>query len=158
MSFDLFLKNGDLEIGTGGDFTSVTESQKLIQDVLKALHTPVGNDPFNAQYGVTLTARTIGNVGNLAVLTTQMRSDIERIIGMLHNNQQRQFEQGQTLFNSEVIVGLDNLVVEPDVDDPRQINVVMDLRAQDFTVITVKFQIETFLNDPFNPDASRSFS
>lgn len=157
MSSDLLLKNGDLEIGEGGDFAIVVDSRKLLQDVLKALHTPVGSDPFDLSYGVTLTAQTIGQAGDLAVLTTQMRSDIERIIEKLRENQQRQLEIGQTLTNSEVLIGLEGLEVEPDEIDPRQVNVTMVLKAQDYTLVTVQFNMYTFLNDPFNPEAPRSF-
>jgi hypothetical protein len=156
MSTDLLLKNGDLQIANNGDFDIVYDTQKLVQDILKALYTPVGNDPFNPSYGVTLTSQAIGRADDLSVLAIQMRSDIERVIKFIHNNQQTQLFAGQTLTKGEVVLGLADLQVERDTVDPRLINVSLIIKAQDYSNLQINFNVQTFLNDAFNPDALRS--
>ncbi len=41
MSFDLKLDNGDLRISNTGDITTIRDNEKLLQDAMKILITPV---------------------------------------------------------------------------------------------------------------------
>ena len=46
MSFDLQIKNGDLQIGSNGDVAQVFDTEKLVQDILKILLTQSGANTF----------------------------------------------------------------------------------------------------------------
>ena len=53
MSFDLKIINGDLVI-KNGQLTTVVDSEKLIQDILKICLTEAGSNPMQPWYGSSI--------------------------------------------------------------------------------------------------------
>ena len=73
MSYDIKIKNGDFSI-ENGDLKKVTDSEKLIQDILKICLTAVGSNPLNPWYGSFLSKSIIGSA-----VDTSMVADIAKI-------------------------------------------------------------------------------
>ena len=51
MSYDLKLENGDLRISNTGDLILVIDNEKLLQDAIKILITPLGGNKTHPWYG-----------------------------------------------------------------------------------------------------------
>jgi len=122
MSFDLALSKGDLSIGSDGDLRQFRNSSKLVQDILKILHTPVGGNPFFPQIGNTMTAENIGEVVNRQFMETRATAAITQALQMFQAIQKRQ-ELTQVVTPEEKIEGIAEVSVKQDPTDPRQYNI-----------------------------------
>lgn len=54
MAYDLLLTDGDISFGPDGNPVTVTNNDKLKQEISKILLTPIGADPGDLQYGSQL--------------------------------------------------------------------------------------------------------
>ena len=83
MSFDFRIKDGDLSIGEDGDLNRVENTDKLVQDILKIIITPIGTNQFYPWYGSRLSKSMIGNVFDhefiSSVATNQLQNAIESL-------------------------------------------------------------------------------
>lgn len=125
MSFDLKIKNGDLQISSTGDLQKVQDTEKLIQDILKIVTTPLGGNPFFPWYGSSISSSLIGNpfsfqfVGNLA--SSQIRESLET----LQKWQTAQTSSGQSVTPYELLAAIQEVKVERNQTDPRYFRVVI---------------------------------
>lgn len=122
MSFDLALSKGDLSIGPDGDLRQFRNSSKLVQDVLKILHTPLGSNPFFPQIGNAITTQNTGEVVNRQFMETRATAAVVQALQMLQAMQKRQ-ELTQIVTPEEKVVGIAEVKVEQDPTDPRQYNI-----------------------------------
>ena len=76
MSFDLRVEGNNLAINPDGSLRTVREGDKLGQDIIKAILTPLGSNPFHRWYGGTISARTIGQM----LAPEQIAAEAERVI------------------------------------------------------------------------------
>jgi len=62
MSFDLKIVNNDLSINPDGTIQTTYDNEKLKQDVIKIILTPVNSNAFHRWYGSSISQRVIGQV------------------------------------------------------------------------------------------------
>ena len=140
MAFDLKLLNGDLSLDSVGRMELVRDSNKLVQEVLKLISTTLNSDPFNPNYGLTLTASSLGHITTANITAQRLESEIRFGLQSLQQEQLTLSRQ-QVLTSAERIKNIDSVIVEQDASDPRQYNIFIELTTQAQTPITVNTAI-----------------
>lgn len=130
MSFDLALNKGDLSVGSDGDLSKTRNTSKIVQDILKVLHTPVGSNPYFPSLGNTLTSTNIGQNINKQFAETKVASVITQSIQTLQAMQRNQTASGQTVTPEETIVAIQQVTAEQDPTEPRQYNITVIVQTQ----------------------------
>lgn len=119
MSFDLKIQNGDLQLGADNDLAKVENTEKLIQEIVKIISTPLGGNPFFSWYGSPVTKTLIGTaystrfISNIA--SNQLRSSLET----LQKLQKAQLKSGQFVTPQEQLSAIQNVLVDRNSVDPR---------------------------------------
>lgn len=139
MSFDLQLKNGDLVIGDNGDLATVQDSDKLIQDVLKALMTPLGSNKFLKQYGSLFTKSLVGNILDDEFTSTMAVGQLSNTIAILQDLQSSQGKI-QHLSPSERIAAVKKIFVDRDAADPRYYNIIIEVLSGGLSVVPISLK------------------
>lgn len=140
MSFDLKLLNGDLVINNG-DFDTVEDSDKLVQDILKLVSTQLGSNPFFPAYGSPISQGLIGTaydqefVSNVA--SQQLRASLEN----LQQLQLNQLKSNQVVTAEEQIAAIENVLVRRSEDDPRYFYVSLIVISKAFQRVPVSFTV-----------------
>lgn len=141
MSFDIRVINGDIDFGANGDVVQVTDSDKLAQDVVKLLNTPIGTSPLNLGYGSALTVANIGESIDPALAIDQtiisITAGLEQLIAL--QDQQRSF---QIVTDAESIIDFETPLVQQDPADPRQFNIVVNAISRDLTPISIALVVK----------------
>ena len=122
MSADLGLNKGDIYIGSDGDLAKVRNTSKLVQDVLKVLHTPIDSNPFSPNLGTNLTTLNIGQNINIQFAEAKVRASVTKAIETIQLIQRRQ-ELIQFVSSEEKIVKILDLEVGINEVEPRQYDV-----------------------------------
>ncbi len=135
MSFDLTLLNGDITIGNDADFSIVTNHSKLVQDVIKMIVTQQGSNKFQPAIGSLINQRLIGQTLNAHNTITLLQGSIQEALGLLQKLQKQQ-SQGQALSPSETIIQINDITVQRDSIEPRQLNIILKLMAGDGNLLT----------------------
>ncbi len=140
MSYDLVLINGDLKISNTSDIQVVRDNEKLRQDVLKILMTPIGGNKANPWYGSNVNNVIVGGVFDVDftrdVAREQVRSALENL-QILQNSQART----QTLTAGEKILSVKNVYINNNPTDQRVIELKVEIITGALTVMTTKFYI-----------------
>jgi len=136
MSFDVRAIGGDIEFGLNGDLIRVTDSDKLAQDVIKLLNTPIGSSPLNPGYGSSLTVEQIGDIPGVEGVIEQTKAIITQALEQLIAQQAAQATI-QSLTDSETLIDFEAPLVERDEIDPRQYNIVVNAVSRDLTPLTI---------------------
>lgn len=140
MSFDLKLFGGDIVI-KDGDFDTVEDSDKLVQDVLKLVSTQLGTNPFFPAYGSPIAQGMVGTVFEEEfvedVATQQLRASLER----LQDLQRDQIKQNQIVTPEEQIAAIEDVRVSQDRTDPRYYIVNITVISKAFQRIPVQFAV-----------------
>jgi phage baseplate assembly protein W len=143
MSFDLALSKGDISIGADGDLRQFRNSSKLVQDILKILHTPIGGNPFFPQIGNALTSENIGEVVNRQFMEARATAAVTQALQLYQSIQRRQ-ELNQVVTPEEKVEGISEVVVEQDSVDPRQYNIKISIVTGAQTVVELpSFSLST---------------
>lgn len=148
MSSDLGLNKGDIAIGTDGDLAVVRNTSKLVQDVLKVLHTPTGSNPFYPNLGVNLTSANIGENVSLEFAETKVLASVNKAIELLQVIQRRQ-ELVQTLTPEEKISKVVSLKVGLNSQETRQydIDLVVSSSSTESTgIVLPTFSLSTTID------------
>lgn len=142
MSFDLKLVDGKLVI-KDGDLDIVDGGDKLVQDVLKLVSTPVGSNPFFPSYGCSINKALIGKTYDQVfiedIATNQLRSSIER----LQQWQLDQTEQNQIVTADEQLAVIEGIRVSQARNDPRYYLAYLTIISKAFKRIPISFTIDT---------------
>lgn len=142
MSFDLKLVNGSLNI-KDGDLDIVEGSDKLVQDVLKLVSTPLGSNPFFPSYGCPINKALIGKTYDQTfvedIATNQLRSSIER----LQQWQLEQLKQNQVVTADEQLAVVEDIRVTQARNDPRYYLTYLTIISKAFQRIPISFTIDT---------------
>lgn len=140
MSFDLKIVDGDLSISSG-DLATVEHSEKLVQDILKMLMTPINSKVFFPWYGSPISKSLIGSAfeGTFisAIATNQIRNSLET----LKNLQEGQVNSGQYVSAREQIGALKNILINRSDVDPRVFRVITEVFNKAFTTVKAGFQV-----------------
>ena len=140
MSFDLKIENKDLSINPDGTVKTVRDNEKLKQDIIKAILTPLGSNPFHQWYGSTLSQRTIG----MALDAGHTEAEAQRAIqNTLTNLVALQKAQARTQFVSpgETIASIQNVSVLRDDVDPRQWQIQVTVLTKQLTTVEESFTL-----------------
>lgn len=138
MSFDLKLNGGDLQIAKSGDVETVYDNEKLYQDMLKILVSPLGSNKLHFWYGSGINAAVVGNSFSEDITTD---SAIQQISSALENLQMMQKNQAmnQNVTNYEKLVAVKNIYVGIAESDPRLVEVSVSVITGGLKNIRVKF-------------------
>jgi phage baseplate assembly protein W len=130
MSFDLRLENGDLKVNTDGSVSAVTGNEKLRQDILKILLTPLGDNKFHSKYGSHVGSLQIGSHADEKLISLDITSSARSAIRNLMSLQRSQVKR-QALSPGEIIIDILNLEVTRDKVDPRLYNIFVSVLTQE---------------------------
>lgn len=142
MSFDLKIKNGDIVI-ENGDFKKVTDSEKLIQDILKICLTPVGYDSLNPWYGSYLSKSIIGSAESYDFLNSVAKNQLTKALENLKDLQIIQVKTNQKMSSDEQIASIRSIQVIPNKYDPRVFDIFISVITKGFKNITTSFSVST---------------
>jgi hypothetical protein len=135
VSFDLKITKGDISIGAGGIINTVSDNNKLRQDIIKILLTKLGENKFHPSYGSDVGAIQIGHIPDKSLLeldlTSSAESSIRRLITLQRGQSRRQF-----LTPGETIVSILDVSVSRDEVDPRLYNIFISVQTQRLTSLT----------------------
>ena len=140
MSFDLQLINGDLSLNTDGSIRTVTGTDKLKQDIVKIILTPIGSVIFHPWYGSSITDENIGEVIPIARLSENITIALSESLGRLQKLQRSQ-ATGQKVLLSEMISTVKEIAVQRNSIDLRQVNVIVVVISRDLTTVEEVFTI-----------------
>lgn len=140
MSFDLALVDSDISIKPDGTLRTVTDTNKLKQDVVKIILTPLNSVRFHPWYGSDINEGLIGEVPTDSILFQKISGALTQSLNRLQTLQRSQ-ATGQRVTPAEMIAAIRSVSVQRAIDDPRQVNVVVILLSKDLTAIEEIFSI-----------------
>lgn len=142
MSFDLLINQGDLAIGQDGDLAKVEDNNKLIQDLLKMIVTPLGSNKLYPLYGCLVNKSLIGQAYfDIELLTNVATSQLQNSIDTLQKLQQKQMVE-QKVSPGELIAATKSVSVQRSDIDPRFFTVALEIATKALNVITTEFSIK----------------
>jgi len=142
MSFDLKLTSGDLTIKNGA-LQLVTDTDKLIQDVLKVCLTDVGANPIQPWYGSFLSRSIVGSALDPTITVNLAQSQIQNAIENLKSLQSAQVSSLQAVTPSELISTISQISVLQSNADPRLYDVLVSVISKGLKKVSPSFTIST---------------
>jgi phage baseplate assembly protein W len=140
MSFDLALVNNDLRIKSDGTIQTVTDTPKLRQDIIKIVITPLGSMKHHMWYGCAINDEVIGNVledsRQLMLIKDTITKSLERLKAL-----QKTQSVSQNVSLAELIEVIGNVNAERDINDMRQLNIVVTVFSKNLAKIEELFTI-----------------
>jgi len=144
MSFDFRIVTGDMEIDATGDLGKVEDTEKLIQEILKVAHTPLGSNLFYRWYGSPISKSLIGNALDMEFISTVASSQLQTSLENLQRLQQKQaLEQRVTPF--EQLSAIKSVSITRNQVDPRFFLVVIEAVTKALSVVTTQFAVKPTL-------------
>ena len=140
MSFDLKIEDSDLKIKGDGTITTVTDTPKLRQDILKIILTSLGSNKFHPWYGCAVGENTIGKNLPQNLLEEEIKSSIEQSLMNLRTLQKAQISSQQVSL-AEQIAEIGKIDVGRNPVDPRQINIIVSILTKRLTKIEEVFTV-----------------
>jgi len=140
MSFDLALINSDLSIKPDGTIRTIVGADKLKQDIVKIILTPIGSVKYHLWYGSAINEGTIGKVPPDNMLFQDISTALQQSLSRLQTLQRAQ-ASGQRVDLSEMLATINNLQIQRNPADPRQVNVIVIAISKDFTAVEEIFTI-----------------
>jgi hypothetical protein len=142
MSYDLQIVAGDLVINNGA-LGVVTDSAKLIRDILKILLTDVGADPLQPSYGSYLSRSVIGNAMENGAIVQIAKSQINTCLTNLQQLQQLQIKSMQKVSADEQLAAVTGISVTRSTFDPRLFNIKVSGLTKGYQTVTTQFSLST---------------
>lgn len=139
MSFDLKLENGNLKI-KNGDLETVSNTDKLIQDVLKMVLTPVGANKMQIWYGSNFGKTIIGTPLDPDFSKELAVSQLVSALETLKTLQENQAVY-QSVSASESISQVLGVRVDQDDNEPRFIRVFLSVLNKAAARATINFDV-----------------
>lgn len=141
MSFDLRISDGDLVISSSGDLDKVEDTDKLAQDVLKILITPIGGNRFFTWYGSLLASATIGSAMDSMFVRSVVENQIDNSLQVLQRLQRDQQSSDQPVSASELLAAIKQISVERNAIDPTLYTIDVDVLSRALKAITLTMNI-----------------
>lgn len=142
MSFDLKIISGDLVI-KNGEFQTVVDSEKLIQDILKMCLTTAGTNPMHPWYGSFLSRTIIGSPLNTPVLIQISKSQLNTALNNLKSMQEMQVKTFQRVSADEQIGAISNISIVQSEKDPRLFDIRIKVMTKGLKPISTAFKVST---------------
>ena len=140
MSFDLALIDSDLSRMPDGTIRTVNRANKLKQDIVKIILTPIGSLRYHPWYGSSINEGTIGEVLPDSMLYQDITTAIQQSLSRLQTLQRAQ-ASGQRVELSEILASVNDIQIQRNPSDPRQVNVIVVAMSKDFTAVEEIFMI-----------------
>lgn len=140
MSFDLELTNNDLKISVDGSIKTVTDTPKLRQDIVKLVLTPAGSNIHHPWYGCSVGDEIIGQIMPDYIMNGQIKDSIASGLEDLKTLQSSQ-STSQQVSLAEMIELVAEVYAERDLEDSRQINILITVLTKNLTKIDEMFTI-----------------
>lgn len=140
MSFDLKLVNGDLSIRSG-QLETVENTDKLIQDILKMLLTPVGTNIFFPWYGSLLSSAVIGSPMEDEFIETAATLQITNALQTLQALQRDQMASFQKVTPSELLAAIKQVSVERSQIDPTYYSISVRVLTKNLRTAVAEFAV-----------------
>ena len=141
MSFDLKLIGGSLKIGSNGDLETVRDNDKLRQDILKLLMTPIGGNKANGWYGSSISKFAIGNIFDMEftkdAITQQIRAALDN-----YQIIQKSQSQNQTLTAAEQLLAIKDIYVNTNAQNQTKLEIKITVITGALTTLNVNFGIQ----------------
>jgi hypothetical protein len=142
MSFDLKIKNGDLVINRG-DFQTIVDSEKLIQDILKIALTTAGSNPRHPWYGSYVSRSLIGSGLSTDIIFQYGQTQLQNALEILKSLQDAQVKQFQRVSPDEQINSILDISINRNTRDPRLFDVIIKVVSKGFKPVTTVFRVST---------------
>ena len=142
MSFDLKIVNGDIAL-QNGDFQTVVDSEKLIQDILKIALTPAGSNPLQPWYGSFINRSLIGSVLGSNITVQIAQSQLQNALKNLMSLQQAQIKSYQTVSPDEQINNISDISIMQNASNPTFYTVQISVISKGYKPITTAFTVST---------------
>jgi hypothetical protein len=142
MSYDLKIINGDLVLN-GGDFRTVVNSEKLIQDILKICLTPAGSNPLNPWYGSFINRSIIGSPLAYTIIIQVAQSQLQNALENLMTLQQAQVKSFQMVTPDEQINSISNISITRNSSNFTLYTVQISALSKGYLPITTAFTVST---------------
>lgn len=140
MSFDLRIENNSLKINPDGSIQTVRDNQKLIQDIIKAMLTPIGDNKFFPWYGSSLSLNIIGQVLDNDFVTSEAERSIQNTLSQLISLQNAQ-SKIQYVSAGEMIAAIRSVTVLRSNVDPRQYEITVSVLTRKLNVVEETFSL-----------------
>ena len=140
MSFDLKIENNDISVGQDGQMKVVFNNEKLIQDILKIIITPLGSNVFYKWYGSTLSTDLIGEVLDPFITESTIKRSIDQSLNSIISLQQTQ-NTYQYVSPAESLVSIKDISIERSEEDPRIFNIYIAVLTRKLTELDINFQL-----------------
>ena len=140
MSFDLELVNNDLKIKPNRTISTVSDTPKLRQDIIKIIVIPLGSMKNYPWYGCAVGDNIIGKNLPKNIFDSQINESIKKSLENLQMLQQSQ-SATQKVTAAEMIKMIVDVHAERDIDDPRKINIVVCVLTNRLTKVDEYFTI-----------------
>lgn len=141
MSYDFKLENGDLVLDSNGDLTAISDNDKLIQDLLKLLMTPISGNKMFPWYGSDVSGILIGSNYDLGfnkdVASEHIRSALDNIKSL-----QQEQAKSQYISPAETIVAVKDIYINTNATDQRAIEVKVTVITGALTKTDVRFRVK----------------
>lgn len=141
MSFDIKISKGDIALGSDGDFEQVQDVQKLSQDILKLLQTPLGSNVFFPWYGSILTDIMIGQVLDQSITIDIIRQQIQTNLETLQKMQRQQVANGQKVTPGELLAAIQTVDVTQSLVDPTRYTIIIKVITKGFRTSEVSIDV-----------------
>lgn len=141
MSFDLKIANGDISFNASGNPELLFDVEKLKQDLVKIILTPIGSNKIYPWYGSPLSEKAIGKALDKKVLDMEMQSALMYAINNLLELQKLQIKDGQYLSPAESISQVKDLRLEQSIYDFRQFNISIVVLTRRGDVVNESFTL-----------------
>jgi len=139
MSFDLKLDEGDVRI-ENGDLAVVYDTNKLTQDLLKIIITPLNSNPINPWYGSNVSLALLGNTFDLDFGLESARAQISTAVDNLLRMQLSQ-SQTQLLSPAESILSIKEIYVNTSNTDRRIVEAKVSVISAALSTSDIRFTI-----------------
>jgi len=142
MSYDIKIKNGDLFI-QNGDLKKVTDSEKLIQDILKICLTSAGTNPLNPWYGSFLSKSIVGSAMDVSMIADIAKIQINSCLDNLKTLQNLQIKNFQSVSPDEQLASIVDILILRNEKDPRLFEIQIKGLTKGLKPITTGFRVST---------------
>ena len=140
MSFDLALINSDLSLNTDGTVQTVEKVNKLKQDIIKIIVTPITSVKYHLWYCSSVSDSSIGDVMPQNMLFQNLSTAVQESLGKLRRLQRAQ-ATSQRVTRSEMLESVRDISIQRDSEDPRQVNVIVVAISRDYNAVEEVFTI-----------------